>query len=102
MGLVSDGWAGTCKAEKMGIACQEQEQHMTSRVLKHGVGEGTCRAISQGSREIRKVFMPTVLEAGVGKMREKACRPRSKEKIIKMLCHTTHIHTSFPISILQD
>lgn len=76
LGLVSDGWAGTCKAEKMGIACQEQEQHMTSRVLKHGVGEGTCRAISQGSREIRKVFMPTVLEAGVGKNERESLQPK--------------------------
>lgn len=36
-------------------------------VLKHGMGGGTHRAMGQGSREIRRVFIPTVLEAGVGK-----------------------------------
>lgn len=41
--------------------------HDKHRVLKRSVGGGTRRAISQGSREIRKVFMLTVLEAGVDK-----------------------------------
>lgn len=41
-----------------------QDKH---RVLKHGVGGGTRRTMGQGSREIRRVFIPTVPEAGVGK-----------------------------------
>ena len=37
------------------------------RVLKHGMGGGTYRDMIRGSREIRRVFILTVLEAGVGK-----------------------------------